>query len=461
MSFSFSFDLDSSEVDQEVVDSLPPPTEHLGRLALDDTDEATDGSRARPVVPHKQVTLKELFDTLPPLLSYTPVSIPLSPSPPPAGSPSSSGGDATTTTTLQTSASSSRTATLLRRDLFDARFQILNQDEEDPSTAATASGRSRSEQGDGEGTTASGEKGGLAQRREGAGVHDRDAETTYIDEATDLVKGVYEGGLKTWECSLDLVDCLDRKGFQMEATDEQVRGKSVLEVGCGTAIPTCALFAKLLNEIRASPTEHGERSTRKTTFHLQDYNKQVLSLITLPNLLLTYARHLATHSTATPTPVGNGSVEEISADAEPEHPPVGQDPGELELTPEFLESFDALLERESIEFEFSEGDWSGMDDAVRGRGGYDVVLTSETVYEVSSLDSLIKLLRAAASRDDERTLCLVACKRIYFGVGGGELEFRRRVEETGATVESVWGEGTGKGKSEGVGRTVLEVRWTR
>lgn len=53
-----------------------------------------------------------------------------------------------------------------------------------------------------------------------------------VDEASDLIKGVYEGGLKTWECSLDLVDCLDGMGYGFTRPDdlETVRGKNVLEV---------------------------------------------------------------------------------------------------------------------------------------------------------------------------------------------------------------------------------------
>lgn len=118
--------------------------------------------------------------TLPPLVSYTPVVVPLT-----------------------SSASSSTSTTLLRRDLFDARFQVLNQDDED-------------EEGEG---IAEGE--GKGKQRE-----------TFVDEGTDLVKGVYEGGLKTWECSLDLVDCLEGMGFgaASEGEEELVRGKSVLEV---------------------------------------------------------------------------------------------------------------------------------------------------------------------------------------------------------------------------------------
>jgi hypothetical protein len=67
---------------------------------------------------------------------------------------------------------------LLRRDLFDARFQLINQEQ----------------QGD------------------------------YVDANTDLIPGIYEGGLKTWEGGVDLVEVLAEGGFD---------GKSVLEV-CST-----------------------------------------------------------------------------------------------------------------------------------------------------------------------------------------------------------------------------------
>ena len=178
----------------------------------------------------------------------------------------------------------------------------------------------------------------------------------------------------------------------------------------------------------------------------------VLNLITFPNLLLTYAQHFLLPTQAP------------DADEEPADE-TGR-PGELEVSPEFLDSFEAFLERENVDLRLFEGEWSGMDAAVREDpdGPYDLVLTSETVYSVPSLGPLINLLEAASrhptgSADETGPLCLVACKRIYFGVGGGELEFRRRVEERGAKVESVWGQGEGKGKNSGVGRTVLRVDW--
>ncbi|BGP38025.1 hypothetical protein JCM10449v2_001952 [Rhodotorula kratochvilovae] len=387
MSFSFAFDIDAAELDDELAVS----TASLDHLQI---SEPAAPAASTSAVPHRQVPFDDLLATLPPLLSYTPVTVPLSPI---------------------KGKSAARHATLLRRDLFDARFQILNQDEMAAEDASEGKGKQKEE--------------------------------VFVDEHTDLVKGVYEGGLKTWECSLDLVERLDQRGFALDAEleTERVRGRSILEVGCGTAVPSCALFARLLNEIRLSPTEEGAPKPRKTRIHLQDYNQQVLSLITLPNLLLTYAQHLASPPRAP------------EADEEPAAAP---QPGELDVTPEFLSSFEALLARENIELCFFEGDWAGMDAAVRDEDAYDLVLTSETVYSVPSLAPLLDLLEAATGESDD-ALCLVACKRIYFGVGGGELEFRRRVEERGGEVETVWGEGEGKGKSSGVGRTVMNVKWRR
>ncbi|POY74375.1 hypothetical protein BMF94_2569 [Rhodotorula taiwanensis] len=422
MSFSFGFSIGADELDDE----LDIPTDSLRQLDIKGEHEHPEASSS--TVPYAEVPLSELLGTLPPLLSYTPVVVPLS-------------------------SSKGRTATLLRRDLFDARFQILNQDEDvDPDAPE--------ESVDKEGT--------------GTGKGKGKGKEVFVDEQSDLVKGVYEGGLKTWECSLDLVDCLDQRGFTLDAVDNTsfVRGTSVLEVGCGTAIPTCAVFARLLNEIARDPTPEDAPKPKKTRIHVQDYNKQVLQLITFPNLLLTYAQHFLLPAAAAAT-----ESKAPDADEEPTEPATDDSstrPGELEVSPEFLDSFESFLARENIDLRFFEGDWAGMDKAIRAGGDddelYDLVLTSETVYSVPSLGPLIDLLEAATTRADfsggaggggTGSSCLVACKRIYFGVGGGELEFRRRVEERGAQVESVWGEGEGKGKNSGVGRTVLSVRWSK
>ena len=56
---------------------------------------------------------------------------------------------------------------LSRRDLFDARFQLISTDD-------------------------------------GGRTDEAPSGVDFVDAPSDLVPGVYEGGLKTWECSIDL-----------------------------------------------------------------------------------------------------------------------------------------------------------------------------------------------------------------------------------------------------------------
>ena len=86
--------------------------------------------------------------------------------------------------------------TIARRDLFDARFQLISE-------------------GAGDGREP------LADENE---MNGRTQALEFLDAPSDVVPGVYEGGLKTWECSLDLVDYLDG------ISNGIVRGKRVLEV---------------------------------------------------------------------------------------------------------------------------------------------------------------------------------------------------------------------------------------
>lgn len=81
---------------------------------------------------------------------------------------------------------------------------------------------------------------------------------------TDLIKGVYEGGFKTWECSIDMVQYLSG------LPEDQVTHKRVLELGCGSSLPSVYLLSR-------SETNHVD---------VQDYNEQVIRFITIPNILL-------------------------------------------------------------------------------------------------------------------------------------------------------------------------------
>lgn len=83
---------------------------------------------------------------------------------------------------------------LLRRDLYDARFQLI--DEEGYKVS-------------------SGDNGSVSQNGRG----DRD----YVDSNTDLIPGLYEGGLKTWEGGVDLVEVLSNvRGQDAQLQDDEV-----------------------------------------------------------------------------------------------------------------------------------------------------------------------------------------------------------------------------------------------
>ena len=71
---------------------------------------------------------------------------------------------------------------------------------------------------------------------------------------SDLISGVYEGGLKVWECTFDMVDYLETT---------QMDGKSVIELGCGQGLPGILCAKKGASKVV-----------------LQDYNEHVIEKAT-------------------------------------------------------------------------------------------------------------------------------------------------------------------------------------
>ena len=61
----------------------------------------------------------------------------------------------------------------------------------------------------------------------------------YLNENSDLVKNVYEGGLKIWECSQDLVSYLNSSNINL-------KNQRILELGCGAALPSLYCLKKLI-----------------------------------------------------------------------------------------------------------------------------------------------------------------------------------------------------------------------
>ncbi|XP_060563155.1 histidine protein methyltransferase 1 homolog [Ruditapes philippinarum] len=86
--------------------------------------------------------------------------------------------------------------------------------------------------------------------------------TAAANQHSDLIPNVYEGGLKVWECALDLAEYLCKSTVHF-------KNKNVLELGCGAGIP--AILA-LLNGA--------------SSVHFQDYNYEVIESYTIPNVML-------------------------------------------------------------------------------------------------------------------------------------------------------------------------------
>nr|CAB3456884.1 unnamed protein product [Digitaria exilis] len=181
---------------------------------------------------------------------------------------------------------------------------------------------------------------------------------------SDLMPGKYEGGLKLWEGSLDLVKALNS---DIKEGRLLLEGKHVLE-GAGL-------------------------------IHFQDFNSEVLKCLTIPNVKVNLLKE-SPEETCTSKSVG-----------------------------------------------FFAGDWSEMDklllcgDAEQDKttigdtedktyNGYDIILMAETVYALSSLPNLYRLIKKCLRYPGG--VVYMAGKKHYFGVGGGTTRFLRLVEEDGS-----------------------------
>ncbi|KAH0552021.1 histidine protein methyltransferase 1 homolog [Cotesia glomerata] len=180
-------------------------------------------------------------------------------------------------------------------------------------------------------------------------------------EHSDLLPAVYEGGLKIWECSFDLIKYLSNQNINF-------KNLKVLDLGCGAGI--VGIFA-LING---------------SYVHFQDYNSEVIQLVTIPNVLLNLS-----------------STEDINK-----------------------------------KVEFYSGDWESFNDLLSENNNekYDLILTCETIYNTENQSKLYEIF----TRHLKTTgVGYVAGKSYYFGVGGNMREFEQLIKQDNRLkVENVW-----------------------
>ncbi|KAG0091146.1 hypothetical protein BGZ93_007041 [Podila epicladia] len=396
--FKFNFSADDLEFDDPLVAEQQEDDE------IDRISKPLEGLSMceKNLVPASLLDLqsKTCYRSLPSTLHYELAHIPVT---------KGSGAANAVLTTLSTGVEK-EVVTLYKRNLEDVKFQMAQEDDEfDVDEIANKSNEPT-------GTTKTSGPGGV--------------EILALAGKSDLVKGVYEGGLKTWECALDLVAYLAENNGSYD-------GKKVLELGCGSALPGIYVLTQ----------------SSSVKVDLQDYNDQVLKLVTLPNVLLN------THIRPDQQPAEEDEDEDDSAeksmkhdglhkesegeddeddedddeeDEIPEADPADGDFKGVELDiPDSEEERKALMQRVGLQSRFFMGDWAGLVDLLDFKSSedkYDLILTSETIYAEESHMKLYTTIKNSLKQGGK---ALIAAKTFYFGVGGDILSFRQLIEKDG------------------------------
>lgn len=243
---------------------------------------------------------------------------------------------------------------------------------------------------------------------------------------------------------------MDRDTIPLEAVHTRTASQSgvpltlrLQQLGCGTALPSLALFQWALVQ---KDSEHGRIPLCLT---LADYNPSVLQLVTLPNFLLAWALHQQQHDEL---------LKEAFSSTE----------GELEITEHVVDSFKAFLSSSEIALHFISGGWSpdfvdlvntsfaapSSHTAADVKSQRTLIMGAETIYSPFALssftDTLLSILsRERDARPSREAVAIVAAKRLYFGVGGSLDDFVDKIRSLGAAVSLV------REETEGVRRGVV------
>ncbi|POS85308.1 hypothetical protein EPUL_001483 [Erysiphe pulchra] len=250
-------------------------------------------------------------------------------------------------------------------------------------------------------------------------AEDDDEDLNNLDQC-DIKTGIYEGGFKSWESSSDLVKVLFRANLK-----ESSCSRSVLELGCGTAFPSIFEFQRQIQQNLILP------SVGDLDIGLADYNPTVLQLVTLPNLILSWAQECRQ---------------------------ILEDEGELEIDENLVEDFKCSIKSCKVNFSFFSGGWSPefvhvVSENMNLNAFYFVIVGAETIYSPFALKSftemIVSLLRSSTGSHKS---ALVAAKTFYFGVGGTMADFCEQIRIHKGTVQLIHQENVG------VTRAVVEVQ---
>ncbi|XP_068183897.1 histidine protein methyltransferase 1 homolog [Antennarius striatus] len=244
------------------------------------------------------------------------------------------------------------------------------------------------------------------------------------EKKSDLIPGVYEGGLKVWECTYDLLELIEKAG-------ETFGGKAVLDLGCGAGL------------LGILALKRGARLV-----HFQDYNSTVIEQLTVPNVMLNFQDDEEVESDDDDEKrnrKGGGKVKAKEKDEVKEYnPPAKKRAMDLSQQPLLTKS------------RFFSGDWStflGLVQKDDPLTKYDIIFTSETIYNTAYYHSLHEALHMLLAPEG---LVYLATKSHYFGVGGGLYLFETFVKQRGIfCLDHLWD------GQEGLQRHVVVLRFKK
>ncbi|XP_063154627.1 histidine protein methyltransferase 1 homolog [Candoia aspera] len=218
-----------------------------------------------------------------------------------------------------------------------------------------------------------------------------------ISSQSDLITGVYEGGLKIWECTFDLMDYLSE-------TDIQFAQKYVLDLGCGAGLLGIVALKGNAKEV-----------------HFQDYNSAVIEEITMPNIL------------------ANCSLQDDNGERDSQQ--LDSQSRKKDFTQDFLSKCKLFS-----------GEWSEFSKLILNNkpfAKYDLILTSETIYNPNYYEAFHDALSSLLAINGT---IFLASKAHYFGCGGGIHIFTSFIEK-----KNVFKSQTVKVIDKGLKRFIIEL----
>lgn len=177
----------------------------------------------------------------------------------------------------------------------------------------------------------------------------------------DLIPGQYEGGIKIWECSLDLCDFLPGYIGWYDLSNMKV-----LEVGCGHGLPGLYFLLK------------------GSLVLYQDFNSEVLDKIICGYVNQIFKNYNIDLS---------NNVGFINGDWK-----------------EFIPKL-------------SNGDFYTKSPELKNilsSCKYDIIISADTLYNIENYESFYEIIK---NKLNNPGICFISSKKFYFGVGGGTSQF--------------------------------------